>query len=112
MDSVTDISHAITGRLIGQDLICLFLPDLLCRNTILYQCFLLIIVDGKILIRSLCADILKNKLAAYMTVSISFLIFFPDILRYLIELSIRIIRCILINQSCICSKKSCLMGNL
>ena len=47
-----------------------------------------------------------------MTVGISFLIFFPHIFCYLIELSIRIIWCILINQSGIRSKKSCLMGNL
>ena len=85
---------------------------LICRNTILHQCFLQIIIDGKVFIRSRCADVRKNKLAAYMTVGISFLIFFPHIFCYLIELSVRIIWCILINQSCICSKKSCLMGNL
>ena len=85
---------------------------LLCRNTILDKSFLQIIVDGKVLIRSRCADIRKNKLAAYMTVVISFLVFFPYILRYLIELSIRIVWCIFINQSGIRSKKSCLMGNL
>ena len=85
---------------------------LISRNTILDKCFLQIIIDGKVLIRSRCADVRKNKLAAYMTVDISFLIFLPDILRYLIELSIRIIWCILINQPCIRSKKSCLMGNL
>ena len=85
---------------------------LICRNTILDKCFLQIIIDGKVLIRSRCADIRKNKLAAYMTISISFLIFFPYILRYLIELSIRIVWCIFINQSGIRSKKSCLMGNL
>ena len=77
---------------------------LICRNTILDKCFLQIIIDGKVLIRSRCADIRKNKLAAYMTVSISFLIFFPHILCYLIELSIRIIWCVLINQPCICSE--------
>ena len=85
---------------------------LICRNTILDKCFFQIIIDGKVLIRSRCADVRKNKLAAYMTVGISFLIFLPDILRYLIELSVRIVWCILINQSGICSKKSCLMGNL
>jgi len=39
-----------------------------------------------------------------MTISISFLIFFPDIFCYLIELSIWIIWCVLINQPCICSE--------
>ena len=85
---------------------------LLCRNTILDKCFLQIIINGEVLIRSRCADVRKNKLAAYMTIGISFLIFFPDIFCYLIELSIRIVRCILINQPCIGSQKSCLMGNL
>ena len=77
---------------------------LTCRNAILYQCFLQIIIDGEVLIRSRCADIRKNKLAAYMTISISFLIFFPDIFSYLIELSVRIVWCIFINQPCICSE--------
>ena len=85
---------------------------LICRNTILDKSFLQIIIDGKVLIRSRCADVRKNKLTAYMTVGISFLIFLPDIFCYLIELSILIVWCILINQSCICSEKSCLMGNL
>ena len=95
--------------------ICLGIMDkcyLFCRNTILDKSFLQIIINSEVLIRSRCADIRKNKLAAYMTVGISFLIFFPHIFCYLIELSVRIIWCILINQSCICSKKSCLMGNL
>ena len=47
-----------------------------------------------------------------MTISISFYIFFPDIFRYLIELSVRVVRCVLINQSCVCSKKSCFVRNL
>ena len=81
-------------------------------NAVLHQCFLQIIIDCKILIRSRCADVRKNKLAAYMTVGISSLIFFPYVLCYLIKLAIRIIRCVLINQSGIRSKKSCLMGNL
>ena len=82
---------------------------LICRNTILHQCFLQIIIDREIFIRSRCSDIRKNKLTAYMTISISFLIFFPNIFCYLIKLAIRIIRCVLINQPCIGSKKSCLM---
>jgi len=47
-----------------------------------------------------------------MTISISFYIFFPDIFRHLIELSVRIVWCVLINQSCVRSKKPCFVRNL
>ena len=83
--------------------------DQLCRLVVLNTASIQLLPTNVAAVRAALGcgrpfDVRKNKLAAYMTVGISFLIFFPHILRYLIEFSIRIVRRILINQPCICSE--------
>ena len=86
--------------------------NLILRYAVLNQCILQILIHRKVLIRSRCSNIGENQLTAYFSVTIVHLILIPYIFSHLIQLSIRIIRCILINQSCIRTKKSRLMGNL
>ena len=86
--------------------------NLLCRNAKLYQRILQIIVNCEVFVRSRSTNIRKNKLTTNTAISFRFFIFCIYVLCYLVKLSIRIVRCILIYQSCICSKKSRFMGNL
>ena len=70
---------------------------LLLRNPVLYQGILQILIYRKVLVCSRRTNIGENQLTAYLSILVVRLILIPYVFRHFVKLSIRIIRCILIN---------------